>query len=176
MHIRLAPSADLTKALAAIQPITEKYNPALPFEYKFVDEEFARKFTTENQVGKLAGIFAGLTIFISCLGLFGLAAFMAERRTKEVGIRKVLGASVANLWMLLSKEFVLLVLLSSLIASPMALWLMQNWLQKYDYRISINGWVFAIAGLLAVIIALFTVSAQAVKAALANPVKSLRNE
>ncbi|HEX6426501.1 MAG TPA: ABC transporter permease [Niastella sp.] len=174
--LRLAKTADLKKTLAAIQPITEKHNPALPFEYKFVDEEFARKFTTENQVGKLAGIFAGLTIFISCLGLFGLAAFMAERRTKEVGIRKVLGASVANLWMLLSKEFVLLVILSSLIASPLALWLMHNWLQKYDYRISINGWVFAIAGLLAVIIALGTVSAQAVKAALANPVKALRSE
>ena len=176
IFLRLAKTADLKKTLAAIQPITEKHNPALPFEYKFVDEEFARKFTTENQVGKLAGIFAGLTIFISCLGLFGLAAFMAERRTKEVGIRKVLGASVANLWMLLSKEFVILVILSSLIASPLALWLMHDWLQKYDYRISINGWVFAVAGLLAVIIALGTVSAQAIKAAVANPVKALRNE
>ncbi|THU34846.1 FtsX-like permease family protein [Niastella caeni] len=176
MLLRLASSADLTKALAAIQPITEKYNPSLPFEYNFVDEEFGKKFMIENQVGKLAGILAGLAIFISCLGLFGLAAFMAERRIKEIGIRKVLGASVANLWMLLSKEFVLLVLLAGLIASPLALWLMQDWLQKYDYRIAINGWVFAFAGLLAVMIALFTVSAQAVKAALANPVKSLRTE
>jgi predicted permease len=174
--LRLAKTADLQKALAAIQPITERHNPAMPFEYKFVDEEFARKFTMESHVGKLAGIFSGLAIFISCLGLFGLAAFMAERRTKEIGIRKVLGASIANLWMLLSKEFVILVLLAGLIASPLAFWLMHDWLQKYDYRISINGWVFAIAGLLAVVIALFTVSAQAVKAALANPVKALRTE
>ena len=176
MLLRLVPNVDIAKALATIKPISEKYNPALPFEYKFADEEYAKKFTLENQVGKLAGILAVLAIFISCLGLFGLAAFMAERRTKEVGIRKVLGASIANLWMLLSKEFVILVIWSSLIASPLALWLMHDWLQKYDYRISINGWVFAIAGLLAVIIALFTVSAQAVKAALANPVKALRAE
>ena len=176
IFLRPKPSAIMKKALAAIQSVTEKYNPSLPFEYKFVNEEFAQKFTIENQVGKLAGILAALAIFISCLGLFGLAAFMAERRTKEIGIRKVLGASVANLWMLLSKEFVILVILACLIASPLAFWLMHNWLQKYDYRISINSWVFAIAGLLAVIIALFTVSAQAVKAALANPVKALRTE
>jgi ABC-type antimicrobial peptide transport system permease subunit len=176
MLLRLAPAIDLTKALAAIKPISEKYNPALPFEYKFADEEYAKKFTTENQVGKLAGILAGLAIFISCLGLFGLSAFMAERRIKEIGIRKVLGASVANLWMLLSKEFVLLVLLACIIASPLAFWIMNDWLQKYDYRISIEGWVFALAGLLAVLIALVTVSTQAVKAALANPVKSLRTE
>jgi putative ABC transport system permease protein len=176
MLLRLASNVDLTKALAAIKPISEKYNPALPFEYRFADEEYAKKFTTENQVGKLAGILAGLAIFISCLGLFGLATFMAERRIKEIGIRKVLGASVANLWMLLSKEFVLLVLLSGIIASPLAFWLMHDWLQKYDYRITIEGWVFALAGLLAVLIALFTVSTQAVKAALANPVKSLRTE
>jgi predicted permease len=176
MLLRLAPNVDITKALAAIKPISVKYNPALPFEYKFADEEYAKKFTTENQVGKLAGILAGLAIFISCLGLFGLAAFMAERRIKEIGIRKVLGASVTNLWMLLSREFVILVILACLIASPLAFWLMHDWLQKYDYRISIEGWVFALAGLLAVLIALFTVSTQAVKAALANPVKSLRTE
>jgi ABC-type antimicrobial peptide transport system permease subunit len=127
-------------------------------------------------VGKLAGILAGLAIFISCLGLFGLAAFMAERRTKEIGIRKVLGASVTNLWILLSKEFVWLVLLAGIIASPLAFWLMHDWLQKYDYRISIHGWVFVLAGLLAVLIALFTVSTQAIKAALTNPVRSLRTE
>lgn len=176
MLLRLAPATNVAKALAAIQPITEKYNPALPFEYKFVDEEFATKFRTENQVGKLAGILAGLAIFISCLGLFGLAAFMAERRTREIGIRKVLGASVVNLWMLQSKEFVLLVMLAGVIASPLAFWLMHDWLQKYDYRITMEGWVFALAGSLAVLIALFTVSTQAVKTALANPVKSLRTE
>jgi ABC-type antimicrobial peptide transport system permease subunit len=174
--LRLAPSTDIIKALAAIRPITEKYNPALPFEYKFVDEEFATKFSIENQVGKLAGILAALAIFISCLGLFGLAAFMAERRTREIGIRKVLGASVTNLWMMQSKEFVLLVMLSGLIASPLSFWLMHDWLQKYEYRITIDAWIFALAGSMAVIIALFTVSIQAVKAALANPVNSLRNE
>lgn len=176
LFIRLKPSADLRKSLAAIQPVIEKYNPSLPFEYKFVDEEFQKKFTAEDQVAKLAGIFAGLAIFISCLGLFGLAAFMAERRIKEIGIRKVLGASIANLWILLSKEFVLLVLVAFMIASPLAFWLMKGWLEKYDYRIVISAWVFATAGILAVIIALFTVSFQAIKAAIANPVKSLRTE
>ena len=176
MLLRITTGADLTKALAVIQSITEKYNPAYPFEYRFVDEEFGKKFIIENQVGKLAGILAGLAVFISCLGLFGLAAFMAERRTKEIGIRKVLGASVTNLWMLLSKEFVLLVFLAALIASPLAFWLMHDWLLKYNYRINIQGWVFVLAGLLAVIITVFTVSTQAIKAALANPVKALRNE
>jgi len=176
IFLRLKPTADLKKALTAVQPVFTKYNASLPFEYSFVDEEFGKKFTTENQVGKLAGIFAGLAIFISCLGLFGLAVYMAESRVKEIGIRKVLGASVTNIWILLSKEFVLLVLIACLIASPLSFWLMQDWLQKYDYRISISWWVFAVAGLLAVVIALLTVSTQAIKAAMANPVKSLRTE
>ncbi len=176
IFLRLKPSADLKQTLAAIQPIFDKYNPGSPFEYSFVDEEFGKKFSTENQVATLASIFAGLAIFISCLGLFGLAAFMAERRIKEVGIRKVLGASIMNLWLLLSKEFVWLVLIACVIASPLSLWLMSDWLQKYDYRINISGWVFAIAGLLAVAITLLTVSFQAIKAALTNPVKSLRSE
>jgi ABC-type antimicrobial peptide transport system permease subunit len=174
--IRLKSKADVKKALAAIRPVTEKYNPALPFEYSFVDEEFAKKFRTENQVARLAAIFAGLAIFISCLGLFGLAAFMAERRTREIGIRKVLGATISALWMLLSKEFVFLVLLACVIASPLAFWLMTNWLQQYDYRIDISWWIFGIAGILALLIAVCTVSFQAIKAALANPVKSLRTE
>lgn len=176
IFLRLKSTSDLNKALSAIQPIFDKYNPAFPFEYRFVNEDFDHKFTTENQVGKLASILAGLAIFISCLGLFGLALFMAERRTKEIGIRKVLGASVANIWALLSKEFVLLVLLGSLIASPLAFWLMRSWLQKYEYRIDINWWIFAGAGMLAVVIALLTVSSQAIKAGIANPVKSLRSE
>ena len=176
IFLRLKPSADLKQTLAVIQPIFDKYNPGSPFEYSFVDEEFGKKFSTENQVATLASIFAGLAIFISCLGLFGLAAFMAERRIKEVGIRKVLGASIMNLWLLLSKEFVWLVLIACVIASPLSLWLMSDWLQKYDYRINISGWVFAIAGLLAVAITLLTVSFQAIKAAVANPVKSLRTE
>ncbi|WP_423147752.1 ABC transporter permease [Rubrolithibacter danxiaensis] len=174
--LRLKPNADLKKALAVIKPIFEKHNPSLPFEYKFADEEFAKKFEMENKVAKLSAIFAALTIFISCLGLFGLAAFMAERRTKEIGIRKVLGATVANVWLLLSKEFVVLVIISCLIASPIAFLLMYNWLQKYEYRIDIGFWVFALAGITALFIAVATVSFQTIKAGLANPVKSLRTE
>ena len=174
--IRLKDRSDLKRSLAAIQPIVEKYNPALPFEYHFADEDFGKKFTTENQVAKLAGIFAGLAIFISCLGLFGLAMFMAERRSKEISIRKVLGASVTNLWLLLSKEFVGLVLIACIIASPLAFWLMNGWLQNYEYRIAIHWWIFVIVGSLAVIIALITVSTQAIKAATANPVKRLKAE
>jgi len=174
--IRLKAQAGLKNALAAIQPVVERHNPAYPFEYSFVDEEFAKKFATENQAGQLAAIFAVLAIFISCLGLFGLAAFMAERRTKEIGIRKVLGASVANLWLLLSREFVLLVILAAVIASPLALWIMQHWLAQYDYRIGISWWVFVLAGVVSLLIALTTVSYQSVKAALINPVTSLRSE
>ena len=174
--VRLKDHADLKRSLAAMKPIVEKYNPALPFEYFFEDEEFGKKFATENQVAKLAGIFAGLAIFISCLGLFGLAMFMAERRSKEVSIRKVLGASVANLWLLLSKEFIWLVGIACAIASPIAWLLMNNWLKKYDYRIDIGWPVFAIAAILALAVALITVSTQAIKAATTNPVNNLKNE
>ena len=176
IFIRLKEKASLKASLAAMQTIFDKYNPAFPFEYKFSDEEFEYKFNLEKQVGKLAGIFAVLAVFISCLGLFGLAAFMAERRTKEIGIRKVLGASLVNLWTLLSKEFVVLVMVGCIIASPIAFLLMNDWLQTYDYRISIKWWVFAVAAVIALVIALITVSTQAVKAAVANPVKSLRSE
>jgi putative ABC transport system permease protein len=174
--LRFKPGIDLKKALATIAPVFDKYNSSSPFEYSFTDEEFAKKFATENQAGKLAGIFAGLAVFISCLGLFGLSVFMAERRTKEIGIRKVLGASVANLWMLLSKEFIGLVLIACVIASPLAFWLMKDWLQQYEYRVHIEWWIFGLSGLLAVMVAVFTVSTQAIKAAVVNPVKSLRSE
>lgn len=176
VFMRLKKTAPLEKTLSTIEPIFTKYNPAYPFEYNFSDQEFEDKFRLERQVGKLAGIFAILAVFISCLGLFGLAAFMAERRTKEIGIRKVLGASMINLWTLLSKEFVWLVIAGCLIATPLAFVLMNNWLQGYDYRISIRWWVFVVAGVVAIIIALLTVSTQAIKAAIANPVKSLRSE
>lgn len=176
VFVRLKEKAPVKGAIAAMQPLFEKYNPSNPFEYGFSDEDFEQKFGLEKQVAKLAGIFAMLAVFISCLGLFGLAAFMAERRTKEIGIRKVLGASLASLWALLSGEFVLLVMVGCLIASPVAYLLMNNWLQGYDYRITIHWWVFAIAGLTAIVIALITVSAQAIKAAIANPVRSLRSE
>jgi ABC-type antimicrobial peptide transport system permease subunit len=174
--IRLKEGTDVKQSLATMQPIVEKYNPAAPFEYSFVDEEFEKKFTTENQVAKLAGIFAGLAIVISCLGLFGLTMFMAERRAKEISIRKVLGASVSDLWLLLTKEFVWLVAIACLIASPLAWLSINSWLEKYEYRVAIHWQVFAIACSLAIAIALLTVSTQAIKAARANPTKRLRTE
>lgn len=176
IFVRVKDGKDLEGALAVARPVFEKFNPSYPFEYSFVDDEFNSKFSLETQVGKIAGVFAGLAVFISCLGLFGLSTFMAERRIKEIGIRKVLGASVANLWAILSKEFVFLVLAGCLIASPIAFWLMKDWLQKYDYRIEISFWVFIMAGILTIIITLITVSSHAIKTALSNPVKSLRTE
>ncbi|MEA5402317.1 FtsX-like permease family protein [Arcicella sp. DC2W] len=150
--------------------------PSAPFDYKFADDEFARKFKTEERIGTLALFFAILAIFISCLGLFGLASFVAEQRTKEIGIRKVLGATVLNLWSLLSKDFLILVIISLLTATPLAYYFMHDWLQKYEYRTEISWWIFITAGLGALTITLLTVSFQAIKAALANPVKSLRTE
>ncbi len=176
IYLRLKESADLKKTIALIQPIFEKYNPAYPFEFSFSDEEFHKKFQTERQVAKLSGIFACLAVLISCLGLFGLAAFMAERRTKEIGIRKVLGATVTQLWALLSKEFVWLVLAGCLIATPIAYWLMESWLKDYDYRINISWMIFVVTAMVAVVIALATVSTQAIRASLSNPVNGLRSE
>ncbi|GAA4446852.1 ABC transporter permease [Nibrella saemangeumensis] len=174
--VRLAPQLSTSESLDRISPIFKKYNPAVPFEYKFVDDEYASKFGQEERISKLASFFAILAIFISCLGLFGLASFVAEQRTKEIGVRKVLGASVANLWQLLSKDFVVLVLISLVIASPIAYYLLSNWLENYSYRTDIPWWVFAVAGSGAVLITLLTVSFQALKAALIDPVKSLRTE
>ena len=173
---RLDPNAGRQQAIKKIAAIFNKYNPSFPFDYRFADEAYDSTLALEVLVGTLASIFAGLAIFISCLGLFGLAAYVAEQRTKEIGIRKVMGASVPQLWLLLSKDFMLLVLVSCLIASPVALYYLHNWLLKYDYRISIGPGVFIFAGVMALIITLFTVSFQAIKAALANPVKSLRSE
>ena len=165
-------AANLKKA----ETIFKKYNPEYPFEYKFVDEEYARKFENEKRQGTMAAIFAGLTIFISCLGLFGLATYMAENRIKEIGVRKVLGASVTSITTLLSKDFLILVLISFVIAAPVAWWAMNSWLQSYNYRVPIAWWIFVITLLLSVFIAIATVSYQAIKAAIANPVKSLRTE
>ena len=127
-------------------------------------------------IGKLAGVFAGLAIFISCLGLFGLAAFVAEQRTKEIGIRKVLGASIGQVWLMLSKDFILLVMLSCVIASPLAFYFLQKWLMKYEYHIAIGPWVFILSALAAILVTLATISFQSIKAALANPVRSLKAE
>jgi hypothetical protein len=173
---RLSAHAKTQEAIQKITKIFDSYNPAYPFSYHFVDEEYNQKFNLESLVGKLAGIFAALAIFISCLGLFGLAAYLAEQRTREIGIRKVLGASIAQVWLMLSKDFILLVLISCLLASPVAWYFLQNWLQKYDYRITIGPGVFLISGITAIGITLVTISFQAIKAALANPVKSLRME
>ena len=173
---RLAKNAGTHTAIDKIGKIFDKYNPAYPFQYKFVDAEYANKFNLEVLVGKLAGVFAGLAIFISCLGLFGLAAYVAEQRTKEIGIRKVLGASIGQVWLLLSRDFILLVGISCVIASPVAFYYLHNWLQKYTYRVSIGVGVFIASGIAAIIITLLTISFQAIKAALANPVKSLRSE
>jgi putative ABC transport system permease protein len=173
---RIKENATINKTIAAITPIFNKYNPAFPFEYRFADEEYGKKIKFELMVGKLASFFSILAIFINCLGLFGLASFIAEQRTKEIGIRKVLGASVANVWQILSKDFVILVVISCFIAAPIAYYFMHIWLQKYTYRTELSWWFFAIAGLGTLLITLFTVSFQAVKAALANPVKSLRSE
>ncbi|HEX3025295.1 MAG TPA: FtsX-like permease family protein, partial [Chitinophagaceae bacterium] len=151
-------------------------NPGYPFDYEFTDDTFKQFFKAETLIGKLAGIFATLAIIISCLGLFGLASFTAERRTKEIGVRKVLGASVSIITGLLSKDFLKPVLLSVVIAFPVSWWLMFNWLKDYEYKTIIHWWVFAVAGLLVILIALFTVSFQSIKAAIANPVKSLRTE
>lgn len=156
--------------------IFRKYNPEYPFDIKFVDEEYARKFENEKRQGILAGLFAGLTIFISCLGLFGLATYMAENRVKEIGVRKILGASVIGITTLLSKDFVKLVIISFLIAAPLAWWGMYNWLQNYTIRVDIEWWVFALAGFSSVMIALLTVSYQSIRAAVANPVAALRSE
>lgn len=174
--MRLNPGKNASSSLKLIEQELKKYTPDVPFDYKFVDEDFGSKFSAEERIGKLSSYFAVLAIFISCLGLFGMASFVAEQRTKEIGIRKVLGASVVNLWRLLSTEFVLLVLLSCIIAAPIAYYYLKEWLTNYDYRITITWQVFAIASLLALFITLITVSFQAVKAALSNPVKSLRSE
>ena len=174
--IRLNPALSPGEALKKIEPVFRSLNPSSPFDYKFVDEEYGQKFVAEQRVGTLSTIFAAFAIFISCLGIFGLASFVAEQRRKEIGVRKVLGASVANVWGLLSKEFVILVVIAFIIAMPLAYYFMYQWLQGYEYHTNIAWWIFAVAGFGAMTITLLTVSYQTIKAALMNPVKSLRSE
>jgi len=176
LTVRFKQNADLKTALAKVESVVKSDNPGYPVEFNFVDEQFNQLFKTETLIGKLASVFAVLAIIISCLGLFGLAAYTAERRTKEIGIRKVLGASAQGLAGLLSKDFIQLVAISGLIAFPVAWWMMHNWLHDYEYRVEISWWIFIAAGLLAIFIALITVSFQAIRAAFMNPVKSLRTE
>ena len=176
VYIRINPTISFREALRKIESVFKKYAPASPFDYKFVDEEYAKKFGNEERISKLAGSFTMLAIFISCLGLFGMASFVAEQRIKEIGVRKVLGASVFNLWRLLTKDFLALIIISLLIAMPTAYYFMNNWLQNYQYRSEIPWWIFAAAGLGTIIITLLTVSSQAISTAMANPVKSLKTE
>lgn len=174
--IKINPAVSARTALAKIEGVFKKFNPDQPFEYQFADDEYAKKFGDEERVGKLAGFFAMLAVVISCLGLFGLTSFVAEQRKKEIGVRKVLGASVFNVWNLLSKDFVMLVLVSLLVALPISWYFMHNWLQHYQYRAAISWWIFALSGGGALVITLITVSFQSIKAAVMNPVKSLRTE
>lgn len=176
IHYKLNPKNTTAESLKLAEGIFKKYNSEYPFDYHFVDDEYSKKFADEQRIGSLATLFAGLTIFISCLGLFGLATYMAQNRIKEIGVRKVLGASVLGVTTMLSKDFLKLVAVSFLVATPIAWYLMHMWLQGYSYRVDISVWVFAIAAFMTTLISIITVSFQAVKAALTNPVKSLRSE
>lgn len=176
LNVRLTDKADTRKAVASIENIYKKYGPAYPFEFRFVDDAFNEKFNTEQLISRLSVIFAGLGIFICCLGLFGLVSSSIERRKKEIGIRKVLGANLQQLLLLLSKEFLYLVAIAFLIAIPAAWWIMHRWLENFSYRTSISLLVFILVGLGMLLIALATVSMNATKAALTNPVKTLRSE
>src|SRR5204863_6877556 len=169
-------TADIKNLVPSITSVWKKFAPAQPIRYTFLDESFANMYADVQRMGSIFTSFAILAIIIACLGLFALSAFMAEQRNKEIGIRKVLGASVSGITTMLSKDFVKLVIISIVIASPIAWWAMTKWLQDFAYRIPMSWWMFAIAGLVAIIIALITISFQSIKAALMNPVKSLRSE
>jgi ABC-type antimicrobial peptide transport system permease subunit len=176
LFIRLRPGVAAARALPAIRNVFQHILPSAPFDYQWVDEQYSRKFSTEERIGQLAACFAIFALFISALGIFGMASFMAEQRTREIGVRRVLGASVFSIWRLLSKEFVLLVGLSLAIAGPLAYYFMHRWLQNYTYHSGIPWWIFAIAAVGALAITLLTISWQSVKAALTKPVKSLKTE
>jgi putative ABC transport system permease protein len=176
MNLRLNPAKSTSESLALVESVFKKHIHSAPFEYKFVDAEYARKFSSEERIGKLTSIFSFLAVLISGLGIFGLASFVAEQRTKEVGIRKVLGASVVNLWRMLSTDFVVLVVISCAVAIPLSCYALMDWLKGYEYHTEISWWIPLVVSLGALGLTLFTVSFQAVKAALMNPVKSLRSE
>jgi ABC-type antimicrobial peptide transport system permease subunit len=173
--IKLA-TANISSTLQAVKKIWEQTFPDFVYEYRFLDDKIDNFYKQENQLAQLYKIFAAIAIFLSCLGLYGLASFMAVQRIKEVGIRKVLGATAGNIVYLFSKEFIALIAIAFAIATPIAWYYMHEWLQDYVYRINISWWLFAAGGLAAIIIALATISFQAIKAAIANPVKSLRTE
>lgn len=175
-NLRLNPRQSASQNLAVIERVFKEHFPDVPFHYDFVDSEYGEKFAAEERIGQLSGIFTALAIIISCLGLFGLTSFVAEQRTKEIGVRKVLGATVFNVWNMLSKDFLKLVIISCFIAVPIAYFVMNGWLQEYPYRVILKWWIFALAMIGALLITVVTVSFQAIRAARANPVKSLRTE
>jgi len=176
INIKINPAVSVSDALPKIEAVFKNVIPDVPFDCKFADQEYGLKFAAEERIGKLASVFATLAVIISCLGLFGLASFVAEQRTKEIGIRKVLGASVTHLWKMLSVDFVILVMISCLIAVPLSYYFLFNWLKKYEYHTELSWWIFGVAGAGALFITMATVSFQAIKAALMNPVESLRME
>ena len=175
-NIRLNPNQSASQNIAIIERVFKEHFPSIPFQYDFVDEEYAEKFASEERIGRLSGIFTALAILISCLGLFGLTSFVAEQRTKEIGVRKVLGASVFNVWNMLSKDFLKLVIISCFIAVPIAYYVMNGWLQEYPYRVILKWWIFALAMIGALAVTVITVSFQAIRAAKSNPARSLRTE
>ena len=176
MIVRLDPGKGTAESLSAVEAIHKKLVTSSTFEYSFVDEEYGNKFKAEQRIGNLASVFAVLAIFISCLGLFGLSSFIAEQKTKEIGVRKVIGASLLNIWMLLTKEFVVLVSISLLMAMPITFYYLNQWLLTFHYHTALDGWIFMAAAAAVLLITLLTVSFHGVRAATANPVKSLRSE
>ena len=175
-NLRLNPNQSATQNITTIENVFKEHFPDIPFEYDFIDSEYGQKFASEERIGTLSGVFTALAILISCLGLFGLTSFVAEQRKKEIGVRKVLGASIFNVWNMLSKDFLKLVIISCFIAVPIAYFIMNGWLQEYPYRVILKWWIFALAMIGAMLVTILTVSFQAIKAAKANPVKSLRTE
>lgn len=175
MAIKLK-AGNISLGIEKIKALWQKFFPDKPFEYNFLDTVFDQTYKSENKTARLFSLFAGLAILISCMGLLGLVAHVSNVRKKEIGVRKVLGASVSGIIQLLGKEFIVLIIIAWVIAFPLAWWAMSKWLQNFAYRISMDGWVFIAAGLAAFAIALLSISFQAIKAAVANPVKSLRTE
>jgi ABC-type antimicrobial peptide transport system permease subunit len=176
LSFRLNPAHSTSANLEKINAIIQKYNPDYPSNVVFVDDDYQLKFSSPQSMAQLAFLFAGMAILISCLGLYALAMYTANTRVREIGIRKVLGASATNIALLLSKNFVGLVLVAFVIASPIAWWIMNSWLQGFTYRVSVNWWIFGLTALISATIALVTISYQAIRAALANPTKNLRSE
>lgn len=176
ISVRLNKSSDLKESISKVEQVFKKLNPSYPFEFRFADVDFERKFATINLISRLSLIFASLAIVITCLGLLGLAAFTTEQRTKEVGIRKVLGASISSIILLISKDFSKLVILAFVISAPLGWWFLSNFLERYPYRVSISGWIVTIAGGLSLVLAILIVSTQALRAASRNPTQSLRAE